>query len=186
MKKIVLMIGLLLIIMSTEAFAVDPELVVNEFLSQTNTHWRSDETTENGKITITESASIRDHSYRFAIVSIDNDVKQIYFVGWFADMRMINGGEFTEGLNAYNDCFYTCSAFLPHAQEFEEIFSSYGIQQDLLEGRDKIEYPYYYADNYWKLETLNVGRIVANHPGPYRAEAVWLDDGRIWFSVQFP
>ena len=183
MKK--LLLTLIIMLLPVTAFAVSPNTLDREFLNHSDQYWDHAERVEDGKDIITETATLdAGRATQFGVVSVNGDVTQVYFIGWFADMEMLDGGEFSEGLFAYNDCISTLCDHLPDDAEFDSMFSAYDIFMQLNEG------PYDDVDEYdgesWKISAWIRGKMAANHAGPYQAVAERMDDGMFWFTVLFP
>lgn len=185
MRKLIISSLILFLMFSSTALAIDPYSIDREFLNNSGTYWFHEETQDSYYTHITETASFDGHLARFGIDSLNGSVKRVYFVGWLADMDFSQSEdlEFSESLYAYDDCLDTLYNYLPDDSEFDEIFSSYGIYQDLTEG---VLGPYHEAGVNWTTNPSNIGRIEANHAGPYKAVAERSYDGWLQFQVYFP
>jgi len=185
MRKTILLILTLLLLFSSSAFAIDPNSIDREFLNYSSLYWTYEETRDSGYTLITETASPEGHFAQLGIRSRNGSVMQVYFIGWLADMDFTKSEDliFSEGLRAYNDCLYTLCDFLPDDREFDEIFTSYGIYHDLMEG---VSTPYHEAGKNWITTSSGIGKIEAYHTGSYKAVAERTNDGWMQFQVFFP
>ena len=186
MKKLAILIVALFVLMTLGASAacvVKPDTINSVFESnnylETNwtTSWNSG---DNGARTIEATAQIDGHNYRVSIEGNENSVNRVSFIGWYPDMQMLDGGEFSEGLVAYNNLMSTCLEFLPNEMAIDEVFNAYDIYYTVAEGSSAFDESY----DGWELLPTQPGRL-AMRGSAGTVEAQRLDDGRFWFAVTF-
>ena len=186
MKKLAILSITLFVLVTFGASAacvVKPDTINTVFQSYNylETNWTiSWNHGDNGALTIDETADIDGHTYRISIEGTEGSVNRITFIGWYPDMQMLDGGEFSDGLVTYNNLMSTCLEFLPNEMAIDEVFSAYDIYHTVAEGSGNL------AESYdgWELLPTQPGRL-AMRGSAGTVEAQRLDDGRFWFAVTF-
>jgi len=186
MKKLAILIATLFVLMTFGASAgivVKPDTIETLFQSNNflETNWSvSRNRGDNGALTIDETADIDGHTYRVSIEGSDNGVYRVSLLGWYRDMKMLDDGQFSEGLVTYSNLLSTCLEFLPNEMAIDEVFSAYDIYHTVAEGSGNL------AESYdgWELLPTQPGRL-AMRGSAGTVEAQRLDDGRFWFAVTF-
>ena len=185
MKRLIAVLLLILLCCPAALASESPYAIMETFLNYTDLSWSVDEEYDDDTVSLYARANFGGHPYEFGVNGILEGggarACQIWFSGWFQDMKMLDEGLFSDGLHAYNDCWNTAEQFIPDDMDADEIFSSYNIYYCVDEGLYGVNY-----SSSWEVVDNGGGALSARHSGPYLVSAEHLDDGRIWFIVMFP
>lgn len=184
MKKLVFAVVALLAVVAVSAsaaYVVKPDTVDALFHDYTEIDWTGSWTRgDNGNIVITNNAYLDGYPYQIVIEGTDNGVSTVTMTGWFEDMKMLDMGQFSDGLTTYNNLFMTCTDFLPDSDELYEVFEPYDIYYSVLSGSSDFEGSY----PNWELLSTPSGRLAMRN-GSSMMEAQRMDDGSFRFTVTF-
>ncbi len=187
MKKLAILIATLFVLMTFGASAgivVKPDTIETLFQSNNylETNWSvSRNRGDNGALTIDETADIDGHTYRVSIEGSDNGVYRVSLLGWYRDMKMLDDGQFSEGLVTYSNLLSTCLEFLPDEGPLYGAFNAYDIYYTVAEGSRYFEDEGFEG---WELLATQPGRLAMRN-GSSMIEAQRLDEGGFWFAVTF-
>lgn len=178
MKKRLIAFCMAALLCAPAALAVSAYSIDDAFREITALNWTRSEEGVGDSVKITEKAMLDGHPYEFSIFSEGGRACQIFFSGWYEDMRMPDDLSFTDGWQAYCDCLYTSLKYIPDADSAGAMFNEYDIYWVLKDGLYDGT-----PTGTWRLLAEGNGVLSVMNDAGNMMEADHLEEGLFWLFV---
>ena len=189
-RKMMMLMTALLLLISTQSFAMSPYEMDTRFIERVQqavpyVRWNREISNDGTFITITERAKVAGSEYEFTMIGYPNRVYQACLTAPF-DQLYMDDARLTDGLSIYNIVYYLVIGDIPYNNTPLAVFSAYDIETVVKKG-------YIFSIDHllpdgWKWIKNEPGYVWIQrrvYPENDNVSIHLLDTGDIWFNCTY-